>query len=34
MGIQQFVNKKLVRFGKIEAPETVSEKVLVESGTL
>ncbi len=25
MGIQEFVNKKLVRFGKIEAPPTVSK---------
>jgi len=30
MGIQQFVNKKLVRFGKIEAPPTlVEQRVLV-----
>jgi succinate-semialdehyde dehydrogenase/glutarate-semialdehyde dehydrogenase len=32
MGIQQFVNKKLVRFGAIEAPPTVPERVLVGSG--
>jgi succinate-semialdehyde dehydrogenase/glutarate-semialdehyde dehydrogenase len=33
MGIQEFVNKKLVRFGKIEAPPTVTvhDKVLVGS---
>ncbi|HEY5096386.1 MAG TPA: NAD-dependent succinate-semialdehyde dehydrogenase [Candidatus Eremiobacteraceae bacterium] len=31
MGIQEFVNKKLVRFGKIEAPAIVPEKVLVGS---
>ena len=34
MGIQVFVNKKLVRFGRIEAPPTITvhEKVLVGSG--
>ncbi len=34
MGIQEFVNKKLVRFGHIEAPPTVTvhEKALVGSG--
>jgi hypothetical protein len=33
-GIQEFVNKKLVRFGHIEAPPTVTvrEKALVGSG--
>jgi succinate-semialdehyde dehydrogenase/glutarate-semialdehyde dehydrogenase len=35
MGIQEFVNKKLVRFGKIEAPPTVTvhNKVLVGSAS-
>ncbi len=34
MGIQEFVNKKLVRFGHIEAPQTITvhEKDLVGSG--
>ncbi len=32
MGIQQFVNKKLVRFGTIEAPATEPKKVLVAGG--
>jgi succinate-semialdehyde dehydrogenase/glutarate-semialdehyde dehydrogenase len=32
MGIQEFVNKKLVRFGKIDAPATVPEKVAATSG--
>jgi succinate-semialdehyde dehydrogenase/glutarate-semialdehyde dehydrogenase len=31
MGIQQFVNKKLVRFGKIEAPPTLAPRTLVGS---
>jgi succinate-semialdehyde dehydrogenase/glutarate-semialdehyde dehydrogenase len=32
MGIQEFVNKKLVRFGKIDAPATVPEKVTATNG--
>jgi succinate-semialdehyde dehydrogenase/glutarate-semialdehyde dehydrogenase len=32
MGIQEFVNKKLVRFGKIEAPATVPEKIVASNG--
>jgi len=32
MGIQEFVNKKLVRFGKIDAPVTVPEKATATNG--
>jgi succinate-semialdehyde dehydrogenase/glutarate-semialdehyde dehydrogenase len=32
MGIQEFVNKKLVRFGKIDAPATVPEKATATNG--
>jgi succinate-semialdehyde dehydrogenase/glutarate-semialdehyde dehydrogenase len=32
MGIQEFVNKKLVRFGKIDAPPTVPENVAKTNG--
>jgi succinate-semialdehyde dehydrogenase/glutarate-semialdehyde dehydrogenase len=32
MGIQEFVNKKLVRFGKIDAPDTVPEKATGTNG--
>ncbi len=32
MGIQEFVNKKLVRFGKIEAPATVSQSAVHANG--
>jgi succinate-semialdehyde dehydrogenase/glutarate-semialdehyde dehydrogenase len=32
MGIQEFVNKKLVRFGTIEAPETVPAKATATNG--
>jgi succinate-semialdehyde dehydrogenase/glutarate-semialdehyde dehydrogenase len=34
MGIQQFVNKKLVRFGTIEAPVTLPARELVGSGKI
>jgi succinate-semialdehyde dehydrogenase/glutarate-semialdehyde dehydrogenase len=33
MGIQEFVNKKLVRFGKIEAPATVPQSGAHANGT-
>jgi succinate-semialdehyde dehydrogenase/glutarate-semialdehyde dehydrogenase len=32
MGIQEFVNKKLVRFGKIEAPAQIPEKIVAANG--